>query len=226
MLITFSGLDGSGKTTLIELLKTDLKERRYPAVVLTMYDHIGLYAFLRFLRDQTAGLIWQGQDRRLVDTPRTTDPDRLGCAVSKRGFLTRLVWTVVRSRLAKRGALVFDLFVFQFYRWYHEVFCGHVLITDRYFYDSLADVMSASGAAYSRLLLKIIPRPTLPVFVDVDPGVAFARKGEYSLEYLTKRRAQYQKIFAHVRRPLIVFNEELPAARALIQSQAFNAMSN
>src|SRR3712207_6045786 len=49
MLITFSGLDGSGKTTLVRLLQASLERREVRATVSHMYRDVGVYAFGRAL---------------------------------------------------------------------------------------------------------------------------------------------------------------------------------
>ena len=49
MLITFSGLDGSGKTTLVRLLQASLERRDVRATVSHMYRDVGVYAFGRAL---------------------------------------------------------------------------------------------------------------------------------------------------------------------------------
>ena len=55
MLITFSGLDGSGKSTLVDYLKESLeKDNRKVAVSHMNYD-IGLYSALRLLKKKVVG---------------------------------------------------------------------------------------------------------------------------------------------------------------------------
>ncbi|HEY6854406.1 MAG TPA: hypothetical protein VI139_09160, partial [Gemmatimonadales bacterium] len=51
MLITFSGLDGAGKSTLIGWLKAELERRKRAVTVLHMTDNVGVYAAVRALRD-------------------------------------------------------------------------------------------------------------------------------------------------------------------------------
>lgn len=225
MLITFSGLDGAGKTTLIKSLAKALGGRNHRTIVLAVYDHIGVYPLTRYLRDRVKGLI-RGRRGELAPAAMTvsTDPDRLGTSVAKRGRLTTIIYTAVRSGIVKRVMLPIDLLIFLFYRLYFEVARKNIFITDRYFYDSLADVLGQSDGLYMWILLRLIPNPDMPIFVDVSPEVAFARKGEYSLEYLVKRRVKYQKIFDRIDRPVILSNDELTRAEVAIQVEAFSRM--
>ena len=111
----------------------------------------------------------------------------------------------------KRSILPLDLSMFPLYRLYLERAKDHVLIIDRYFYDSLADVANGRGWQYIRLAVNLAPTPDVPVFVDVSPEQAFSRKGETSVNYMEERRANYQKIFGWVQRPVVLVNEDLEA---------------
>src|SRR5947207_1433603 len=55
MLITFSGLDGAGKSTLVRWLQQTLERQHRRVVVFHMNDHVGVYAYLRRLRNQLGG---------------------------------------------------------------------------------------------------------------------------------------------------------------------------
>src|SRR2546421_5755999 len=55
MLITFSGLDGAGKSTLVRWLQQTLEREQRRVVVFHMNDHVGVYAYLRRLREQVSG---------------------------------------------------------------------------------------------------------------------------------------------------------------------------
>ena len=217
MLITFSGLDGAGKSTLIHALKTNLEKQNRHVTVLTMYDHVGLYAFIRFIRDRIREVIRRGTKQQAEMNEFSNDPDRLGLQVAKHGWLMRVILGVMRSSTVKRFVYIFDLCIFLLYRIYFEKVKNHVLIMDRYFYDSLADVADGRRWLYIRSFLSVTPTPDLPIFVDVSPEEAFARKGEYPVEYLTRRRANYQEIFRWVRNPVFIPNDDLDQATKRIE---------
>ena len=223
MLITFSGLDGSGKSTLIEVAKAHLQSKGCRVVVLTMYDNISFYSFLRgmlgSLKKMLSGCVQtapsvpvepdSGLGQPATDVEDLHDPK---IAVDdKKSILSKFVYRCVRSIFARRAALFLDLMVLLGYRIYIEGCKKGVLITDRYIYDTLADVSDLKSKRWSfvRVFLLITPRPDVPVFVDVLAQTAFDRKKEYPVAYMEWRRAAYQKIFGWVRDPLVIFNDDL-----------------
>ena len=105
------------------------------------------------------------------------------------------------------------MLVFFFHRLYLSKIKGDTLIMDRYFYDTLADVADGRQWSFVQMFLRLVPKPDLQVFVEVSPEKAFARKGEYSVDYLAKRRCKYHQIFSWVDDPVILSNDDLEEAR-------------
>jgi hypothetical protein len=191
MLVTFSGLDGAGKSTLIRGVRGELEASGRSVRVLTMYDDIGVYAAVRMIRDRVAGRPAQ---------PASAD------ANNGDGSQSAFV-RIVRSRRLKRGLYGIDLLIFRLLRAYHESFRGRVLIMDRYFYDSIVDLAEDRDDAELADLLRGVPKPDVPVYVQASPEVAFARKHEYSVERLRARQGVYSRLFVLAGTPLIVPNE-------------------
>ena len=131
VLITFSGLDGAGKSTLIEWLKDRLEAQRRPVVVFHMNDHIGLYAYLRVLRNCVTG----HPPLTKASEIRSERPSEAGQV--EHGALRRMRDAVVWNRPLRRWIYLFDLAVFVCYRTTVEKLRGRILIMDRYFYDTL-----------------------------------------------------------------------------------------
>jgi thymidylate kinase len=183
MLITLSGLDGAGKTTLIHRLAPALEQQGHSVTLLTMYDHVGVYAAGRTLL------------RRFKTTFRdaalpTTSTGQLAEDVSDNGKSWSLK-RLSRSAIIKCAVIPFDIVLFSFMRLYFEFFKGKTIILDRYFYDSIADVTAKAPWATVRALLTLVPATSLSVFVDVSSQKAYDRKGEYSVDYMERRRKQY-----------------------------------
>ena len=197
MLITFSGLDGAGKSTLIEWLRAELERRARRVAVFHMNDHVGVYAYLRAIRD--------GLRRRHVDAqpsgPTATTPLTRKLVAARNA----LIW----GKALRRLLYPFDLVIFWMYRLYVEKLRGRVLIMDRYFYDSLVDVSNGHGTRWVRFLARLTPTPDLAVFLDISPEESFARKGEYSVEYLRARWRHYRTVAPWVPSALVVDNRDL-----------------
>lgn len=209
MLITLSGLDGAGKSTLAEALKSSLEKEGTPAVIFHMNKDVGVYAYIRNARDSIKGWLGGGSmpnaDRLArADTAQKSNHAKAALLEMRR----RIIWNKSLRRWVDLG----DLALFHVYRLYIERIRKRVLIMDRYFYDRLADQADGRRWKYLRWFARIIPVPDVPVLVEVSPEEAFNRKGEYSIESMTLRRANYREIFGWVPESVILSNDELDAA--------------
>ena len=208
MLITFSGLDGAGKSTLIEWLRDALERERHRVTVLHLEHNVGVYAAVRRLRDGVSRLARSSRS----PAPVTSPPNRPGAS-----WLRRIRDTVIWSKVVRRVIYPLDVVVFLCYRAYFEGLRGHILIMDRYFYDILVDVSSERACGWIRWLKRITPTPMLPLLLDTGPEEAYARKREYSVEYLRNRWAVYGTVFPWVRGGVRLRNDDPGAARAALR---------
>jgi hypothetical protein len=214
MLITFSGLDGAGKSTLIEWLRTALEEQQQPVVVLHLEHDLGVYAYARWLRDGLEHLVRGGRSNGAAARGAASIAGpRGGVAMLAHRIRNALVW----SKIIRRLIYPVDVLVFLCYRAYFEGIQRRILIMDRYFYDILVDVSSGQRWGWIRLLKLITPTPTLPVLLDIGPEEAYARKGEYSVEYLQNRWAAYREVFPWVRAGVRLRNDDPATARAALR---------
>jgi len=235
MLVSFSGLDGSGKSTLIEWLTATMKEKNYRVTALTMYYDLSFYALIRAIRDHVkkwVGIKEVPKERAEARSAVLTDPillrkkskanlhdPKIGTS-DKKGIISRIIYGIVRSVAVKRLALFLDLFVLCTVRFYVEFIKKRILITDRYLYDSLADVADLENQKWGfiKFFLLIMPKPRLPIFVDVTPEEAYVRKGEYPVHYMKWRRETYLKIFGWVDGAVIIVNDDLDTAQRTLES--------
>lgn len=214
MLITFSGLDGAGKSTLIEFLSTTLQQAHRRVVVLHLNDEVGVYAVLRLLRDRLLGRSQQELAPGVAD-PRSQKirrPRERGLRGRLSSWRTAILW----NKPLRRLLYPIDLVIFTCYRAYLERFRGRVLIMDRYFYDTLVDVTNGYDRLWTRLLERLTPSPTVPVFLDISPEESFRRKGEFSVEYLRRRYEAYHHVFQRVPRAVRIVNDDLDATKATL----------
>lgn len=118
-----------------------------------------------------------------------------------------------------------DLLVFLVYRLYVEKLSNRVLIMDRYFYDTLVDVSTDRTRLWTRLLERLTPTPTVPVLLDITPEESYARKGEYSVEYLRRRWAGYNGVFRRVPAPVVLMNYDFDASKATLRRVVMERLS-
>jgi thymidylate kinase len=80
---------------------------------------------------------------------------------------------------------------------YHRAM-GRVVILDRYVIDATlpSSELDWKGKVSSRLVLRTASEPDLVVFLDADPAVVLARKGELSGEEAIRRRKHYVELRA------------------------------
>jgi thymidylate kinase len=211
VLITFSGLDGAGKSTLIEWLRRTLEAENHRVAVFHMNDHVGVYAYLRLTRDALRRL----RGARPVPASVPKPPvDALRSAPLIRRVRYALVW----NKQLRRWIYPFDLLVFLAYRLYLEKAKKQILIMDRYFYDTLVDVSDGRHWRWVRLLEKLTPTPQVPIYLDITPEESYARKGEYSVEYLKRRRTAYRTVFPWVESGVTLVSCDIDASKAELRA--------
>jgi len=210
VLITFSGLDGAGKSTLIEWLRDTLERQNHAVAVFHMNDHVGAYAYLRALRDRWFGGPPEAPGAGAEPATRTAPR-------SLRERVWRLRSAIVWNKPLRRLLYLFDLVVFWCYRLHIEAAQRRILIMDRYFYDTLVDVSDGRHWFWIRLLARITPTPQVPVLLDISPEESYSRKGEYSVEYLRQRWLAYRTVFPWVGTSVTITNDDLNAAKATLQ---------
>jgi hypothetical protein len=225
VLITFSGLDGAGKSTIIAWLKDTLERDDREVAVFHMNDHVGAYAYLRALRD----LVFGGPPRAFAGPDEPGQPGA-GSPGSARPSLQERMWrlriAIIWNKPLRRLLYVLDLMVFWCYRFYIERVKRQILIMDRYFYDTLVDVSDGRHWFWIRLLERITPTPEVPVFLDIQPEESYSRKGEYSVAYLRARWIAYKTVFPWVRAAVTLPNRDLSAAQAALRTIVMERLGN
>ena len=203
MIISFSGLDGAGKTTQIIRLKEYLESRGSRTYVLTMYDEVSFSGtFCKYLKSlKRPGTEGGARHRRLNDlrVPLRQREERFGenaSSVIFRRDKNDSSWPLFFLRM---GFYVLDTLTLR-HRLASAVKRYKAVTCDRFIYDSLVNLLSLRNRCwvreYVRLMLVLAPKPDVAVFLDVPPEKAFARKPEYPLEYMERRSLAYRTLFS------------------------------
>jgi len=173
MIITFSGLDGSGKTTLIHHLEYYFDSNNIKFDSYSIYGDLSVYAFLRNLRS-----ILSVKKHFVLDENKNKN---------------KKIYKFFRNNNSKNFFLLFDIILIFFVKAYYKV-RKKTLIIDRYFFDFIMEVSEKVGP-YQKLLLFLFPSADISFFIETDPEISFKRKGEYDVATLKKRRQIYSEIF-------------------------------
>jgi thymidylate kinase len=174
--VSFSGIDGSGKSTQIEALCERLEQDGRRVLLIRFWDDI---AKLTGLRETAGHMIFKGdkgighpsapinrRDKNVKSWPMTWI----------RLFIYFIDTISVRVAVNKALRCSADLVIF-----------------DRYIYDELANLTLGNPAirAYIRVIMKLVPIPDISYLLDADPINAQARKPEYPIEFLYRNRQSY-----------------------------------
>jgi thymidylate kinase len=191
ILVTFSGLDGSGKSTQCHALCETLHALGMPAIVEWMSvvanPSLGpiaapVKASLRLL---------QRRSRR--DEPAATSDGLTGRRptheIRARSGVVAVGWTTV---------VTFATALWHVRTVGRHLLAGRTVICDRYVLDSSVHLRYTYGEGRSfrwqgRLLKLISPPPKRSYFLDVAPDVAYARNQEYEPDEIVKRARLYRE---------------------------------
>jgi thymidylate kinase len=175
--VSFSGIDGAGKSTQIGNLRDRLIEAGFRVRVVAFWDEI---VALGKLRETSSHTLFKSE--KGIGTPEKP--------VNRRDKNVRTWYmTPVRFFLYLLDAIQVGRVVRRF-RANSDV---DVIIFDRYLYDELANLPldERLSRLYVRLVLKLCPHPLVAYLLDADPVAARQRKPEYPLDFLHTNRATY-----------------------------------
>lgn len=174
--ISFSGIDGAGKSTQIESLCTRMEELGLRVRVVQFWDEVST---LTRLRESAARTLFKGDTG--VGTPSAPinrrDKNVQSWPMTCVRLCIYLADAVSASILAKRAQR-------------SDV---DVLIFDRYIYDELVNLKLQNPImrAYARLIATLVPIPDIAFLLDAEPAEARGRKPEYPLDFLYTCRQSY-----------------------------------
>lgn len=177
MIISFSGLDGSGKSTHIRMTVDFLRRRGIRARVIEIYNMSFFSIMGRWL-----SLISKKHAQSLV-----VEQFRIEKEVSrKKRFLS----------LIRRLSFFLDFSVFCIFVKLPAKAVGEYIICDRYFYDTAIQLyyLGMCSEEFYEKALKRISMPDIPIIILVEPDVAFGRKFEYDENYFNRKAALYEDV--------------------------------
>lgn len=178
-LISISGLDGSGKSTQIELLKSYLENRGkkvfyFHAIQFGIAQKISRHHCCDYKKEEKSAV------------PRTETGSGTGVTKSgKFGIMLRKIF--LKIDICRFGKLVEKL----------EKEGYDFILTDRYFYDTVINIeyLEKLRLNLSGLLRLNLRKPDVAIYLKADPEIIMQRKRkpDQGIEYLQKKKEIYDK---------------------------------
>jgi thymidylate kinase len=202
LLISFSGVDGSGKSTQIDNLRNALHAAGLKTELLAFWDNVVVGVKYRegfvhkvYKSERGIGAPGKPVNRR--------DKNMRGWHLTlARHFLYLLdaihLCRVVARTKKKSGA--------------------DVVILDRYIYDELSNLnlKNSLSRGFVSFVQGFVPQPDIAYLLDADPVAAYARKPEYPVDFMKKCRRAYFDLAALLGTMTIIPDSQLASqGRAL-----------
>ena len=201
VIISFSGLDGSGKSTQIENLRTALESAGLKTRLLTFWDDVVVGVKYR-----------EGFVHKVYKSERGIGAP--GKPVARRDKNVRAWYlTLARYVLYFADALSLRHVLARAKKSGHDV-----VIVDRYIYDELVnlDLNQALARSFVRCVRALVPHPDISFLLDADPEAAYARKPEYPVDFMRKCRESYFKLAKLLGSMTVIPALDLPDAKAAV----------
>lgn len=205
LLISFSGLDGSGKTTQIDNVRALLTALGYGHELLAFWDNVVVLCRYRegFVHQVYGSEIGVGAPGKPV-ARRDKNVRKWYLSLARHGLYLldalHLVQVAGRARRKARRS------------------GASVVIFDRYIYDELANLPLSNPLtrAYVRFVHWLAPRPDIAFLLDADPEAAHARKPEYPVDFMRANRARYFELAALLGNVTVIPPLPLDAAKRAV----------
>ncbi|HEX6502668.1 MAG TPA: thymidylate kinase [Terriglobales bacterium] len=203
IVVSFSGIDGAGKSTQIERLDNSLRLSGLSVQRFAFWDNV---VFLPQFRAGVSHKLLRGE----LGVGAPGKPVRRNDKNARKWYLT----------LARSPFYLLDVLNLRRVVANARRSNADVVIFDRYIYDQLANVSgNLAGRLYARALLALAPRPDIAYLLDADPEAALARKPEYPLDFLHAYRRAYHRLAEAAREIVLVAPGDVDGVEKVIASE-------
>lgn len=174
-IMTFSGVDGAGKSTIINQVKETL-EGKYRRNVVVLRHRPSILPILSAFR--------HGKEKAEKIASQTLP--RQGNNSNMPGSLLRFAY------------YYFDYLLGQFYVKARYVWRGYIVIYDRYYFDFIVDSKRSNikiSQAIPRFLYRFVEHPALNLFLYAKPETILQRKKEMDADSINELTSDYKTLF-------------------------------
>jgi thymidylate kinase len=209
-LVSFSGIDGAGKSTQIDALCDKLRGEGLRVETVRFWDEI---ARLKNIRETTGHKVFKGDkgvgspDAPIERRDKNVQSWPMTCVRLFIYFVDAVSMRMAYKKALRSGA---DLVIF-----------------DRYTYDELANLKLKNPLirAYVHFIMSFVPRPQISYFLDADPVKARARKPEYPLDFLITNRQSYFALIDLIGRISVISPGPIEEVKRAVSSLATSRLT-
>jgi thymidylate kinase len=180
-ILTFSGVDGVGKTTVIDLVKEQLQSKYRKEVVLMRHRPKMLPILSAFK---------YGSVSRAESNSSHLEPNE----VTKKSVL---------GSYLRFAYYYLDYFLGQFYVQVRYVWGGKIVLYDRYYFDLINHPQRTNlmvNRRFAKWLYRPILKPSLNVFLSASPDEIVKRKQELDIAQISTLTKKYLNLFGEFSR--------------------------
>lgn len=168
-IVSFSGVDGSGKTTQLKLFKKHLRDNK--------------------IKFKTVHIVQNSIGNRILNLFKSKKKQKKSQKTIEDCNLNKEKKACIFAINLRKIALIFDILVFRVYYFFNKN-KDLVLIFDRYFYDYLINIYYLENRKTPEpapITMDMIINPHLAFYFKVDKKDARKRKNEQSIGYIEKK---------------------------------------
>lgn len=178
LVITFSGVDGAGKTTIMDNTEQLLKEK-YKAKIVRLRHRPQILPILSAYKYGKA----EAEKRAAETMPRT------GGNKSGIGSLVRFVYYYL------------DYLLGQFVIYFKYTLRGYTILYDRYYFDFIVDFRRSNiniNPKVPKFLYNFVFKPDINIFLYASPEVILKRKQELPSDEIVTLTKNYKALFSEL----------------------------
>ncbi len=207
--ITFSGVDGSGKSTVLEEVKNIL-QKKYRQKIVVIRHRPSLFPIL-------SALLY-GKKRAEA---------KAQSILPRQGTNRNIVTSFFRFLYYYT-----DYVIGQFYVYIRYTLRGYTVLYDRYYFDFIIDARRSNislGRNFIRMGYNFIFKPDVNFFLYAEPEIIHQRKQELDLQDIRQLTDDYQKLFSELgknnkkRKYISINNVDLNKTLNIVMNEYMNA---